>query len=97
VGCSGGGRLNVVDGVQVATDGGSMDVVSLGAGASVAVVPVVVVTAVGLTARAGPLRLLKIQNSSPTIATAATATPMAMVRFRRVSCASPSMLIAECP
>src|SRR5690242_11080367 len=97
VGCSGGGKLNVVVGVHVPMVGGAT-VVSLGVGwPGAAVVEDVVVIAAGATARAGPLRRLNIQKRRATTTTAATETPMAMVRLRRVSAASPSKLIAECP
>ena len=53
VGCSGGGRLNVVVGVHEAMVGGAVSLVWLGAGAAVPEVVVDVVAAVGLTARRG--------------------------------------------
>src|SRR5690242_14600488 len=55
VGCSGGGRLNVVEGVHVAMVGGGVDVVSLGVGCAAPVVLDVEVIDAGATARAGPL------------------------------------------
>ena len=97
VGCSGGGRLNVVVGVQDAIVGGAEVAVSAAAGTGVPDGVAVVVIAVGATARAGPDRLLKSQYSSATMVTAATATLMAMVVLRRDSSESPSKLIAEFP
>ena len=61
VGCSGGGRLNVVVGVHEAMVGGAVSLVWLGAGAAVPEVVVDVVAAAGLTASAGPDMLLNSQ------------------------------------